>query len=253
MKRDQEIGVVTGLYRYPVKSMGGQSIHESRLYWHGLDGDRRYAFVQSQNRSGFPWLTARDLPQLVQYLPRFERPDPTNSPIQVETPNGRFLPLTSDELHQELQAAFGKPIHLMKIGRGAYDSQVVSLVSQATLDKVGQLAGQPVTVERFRQNILIETVNGYPFAEEEWLDGVLTFGDGPNPPRLRLNRPIKRCVMVNVDPKTAVTSPAILKTIAQQRDNCLGLYGSPEQPGPIQVGDVVRLGQSNQRPVTSNQ
>jgi uncharacterized protein len=96
-------------------------------------------------------------------------------------------------------------------------------------------------VARFRQNILIETQSGLPFAEEEWLDGVLAFGEGENAPRLRLNRPIQRCVMVNVDPETAVKSPQILKTIAQRRDNCLGLYGSPEQPGPIRVGDVVRL------------
>jgi uncharacterized protein len=241
MRSEQEVGVVKELHRYPVKSMRGESLGEAHLYWHGLDGDRRYAFVQSENRSGFPWLTARELPDLVCYVPRFERPNPVNSPIQVETPDGRFLPLTSDELHQEIEAAFGKPIHLMKIGRGAYDSQVVSLVSQATLDKVGQMAGQPVSVARFRQNILIETVSGYPFAEEEWLDGVLTFGDDPNAPRLRLNRPIQRCVMVTVDPETAVKSPQILKTIAQQRDNCLGLYGSPEQPGPIRVGDIVRL------------
>jgi uncharacterized protein len=242
MKSNQEIGIVKGLYRYPVKSMRGESLREAHLHWHGLDGDRRYAFVQSENRSGFPWLTARELPRLVQYVPRFERPsDPVNSPLQVQTPDGRFLPLTSNELHQELQDAFGQPIHLMKIGRGAYDSQVISLVSQATLDQVGQMAGQPVTVARFRQNILIETQSGLPFVEEEWLNGVLTFGHGPNAPRLRLNRPIKRCVMVNVDPETAVKSPQILKTIAQQRDNCLGLYGSPEQPGPIRVGDIVRL------------
>jgi uncharacterized protein len=241
MQNFLEVGIVKGLYRYPVKSMRGELLNEAHLYWHGLDGDRRYAFVQSQNRSGFPWLTARELPQLVRYVPRFERPDPVNSLIQVQTPNGRFLPLTSDELHQEIQAAYGRPIHLMKIGRGAYDSQVVSLVSQATLDKVGQMSGQSVTVARIRQNILIETVSGYPFAEEEWLDGVLTFGDGPNAPRLRLNRPIKRCVMVNLDPETAEKSPQVLKTIAQQRDNCLGLYGSPERPGPLRVGDVVRL------------
>jgi uncharacterized protein len=240
-----EVGIVKGLYRYPVKSMRGESLARAYLYWHGLDGDRRYAFVQPENRSGFPWLTARELPRLVQYLPRFERAnDPVNSPIQVQTPDGRFLPLTSDELQQEIEAAFGKPIHLMKIGRGAYDSQVVSLVSQATLDKVGHMAGQPVSVARFRQNILIETRQGHsglPFAEEEWLDGVLIFGEEENAPRLRLNRPIQRCVMVNVDPETAVKSPQILKTIAQQRDNCLGLYGSPEQPGPIRVGDRVYL------------
>jgi len=237
-----EVGVVKGLFRHPVKSMRSESLAEAHLYWHGLDGDRRYAFVQSENRSGFPWLTARELPQLVRYIPRFERPsDPVHSPIQVTTPDGRVLPLASDELRQEVATAFGRPVHLMKLGRGAYDSQVVSLISQATLDQVTEMVGRSLTATRFRQNILIETYSGYPFAEEEWLDGVLTFGDSHSGPRLRLNRPIQRCVMVNVDPETAEKEPRILRAIALERDNRLGLYGSPERPGPIRVGDLVRL------------
>ncbi len=38
------VGVVAALYRYPVKSMCGEAIDEGRLWWHGFDGDRRYAF-----------------------------------------------------------------------------------------------------------------------------------------------------------------------------------------------------------------
>ena len=36
-----EIGQVEALFRYPVKSMGGEPLEEANLGWHGLEGDRR--------------------------------------------------------------------------------------------------------------------------------------------------------------------------------------------------------------------
>ena len=39
-------GKVLDLYRYPVKSMAGERLEEIRLGWHGLEGDRRYAFMR---------------------------------------------------------------------------------------------------------------------------------------------------------------------------------------------------------------
>jgi uncharacterized protein YcbX len=32
---------VEALFRYPVKSMGGERLEVAKLGWHGLDGDRR--------------------------------------------------------------------------------------------------------------------------------------------------------------------------------------------------------------------
>ena len=46
-----EVGVVKQLYRFPVKSMRGEALEAANVYWHGLDGDRRYAFVQANNRT----------------------------------------------------------------------------------------------------------------------------------------------------------------------------------------------------------
>lgn len=239
MTQSIPIGTVTQLHRFPVKSMRGQQVDAARLYWHGLDGDRRYAFVRGDIGSGFPWLTGRQIPQMLAYTPRFTFPDdPVNSPVEVQTPNGRSLPITDPTLLAELAAAYGGDVSLIKIGRGIFDSQVLSVIGSATLAALSEMAGVAATARRFRQNIVIDTDTA--FAEEGWLDGVLTFGSADGP-RIRLNRRIQRCVMVNIDPETAVSHPAMLKTVAQQRDNCLGVYASTEQPGVVHVGDEVRL------------
>ena len=45
-----QIGEVAALFRYPVKSMGGEPLEAADLGWHGLDGDRRLAFRLTMTR-----------------------------------------------------------------------------------------------------------------------------------------------------------------------------------------------------------
>ena len=54
-----EIGHVEAIFRYPVKSMGGERLEVAKLGWHGLEGDRRLAFRRIDDRSGFPWLIGK--------------------------------------------------------------------------------------------------------------------------------------------------------------------------------------------------
>ena len=237
-----EVGVVKELYRFPVKSMRGEMLPEAHGYWHGLDGDRRFAFVRSDDRSGFPWLTGRLLPQMVLYAPRYTQPEEVaESPVEVVMPDGRILPIHSPELNQELADAYGKPVNLIKIGRGAFDSQVISVMSTSTVAALGETIGTAVTPLRFRQNIIIEPFDDQPFVEERWLDSSLLFGSQPDGLRVRLNRRIERCVMINIDPETGEKEPTVLKTVAQTRQNCAGVHSSTEHPGMIRVGDVVKL------------
>ena len=63
----QTVGVIGRLGRYPVKSMRGESLAATMLTLQGVPEDRRYAFVQAASRSDFPWLTARELPDLLCY------------------------------------------------------------------------------------------------------------------------------------------------------------------------------------------
>ena len=63
----QSVGVIHELARYPVKSMQGEALPSAALTLQGFAEDRRYAFVQTASRSSFPWLTARELPELLYY------------------------------------------------------------------------------------------------------------------------------------------------------------------------------------------
>lgn len=238
-----EVGIVVALYRYPVKSMRGEAIDQTHVHWNGLDGDRRYAFVQTKNRTNFPWLTGRQVADLLRYTPRFVDPaDPVRSPLIVRTPDGRDLPLDSDELRAELAQRHGQAIYLIQIGSGTYDSGMgISLMSRSSLRALGEGAGLDLDERCFRQNIVIEAYEDTPFIEDSWLDHALCFGDRSDRARVRLHRAIPRCMMINLDPDTAAHDPRVLREVVQKRDNLAGVYGATERVGMIRVGDVLRL------------
>jgi hypothetical protein len=249
MQEFLEVGRLKEIWRYPVKSMAGERLERVQVNWNGLAGDRRAAFVRGDDRSGFPWLTARQVPELVRYRPYYTNlEDVKHSPLVVETPDGergcsnpaasgRTLPLDSPELQAELAQAYGHDVSLIRIGRGIYDSLNLSLMSVATAQALNEAVEFKLDYRRFRQNLIIETFAARPFAEEAWVGSVLAIGEV----RIRLNQPIERCVMVNVDPDTAVRDSRVLKLVAQTRQNCVGIGCTPENTGFIQVGDRVRL------------
>jgi uncharacterized protein YcbX len=54
------VGRVAAVLRYPVKSMAAEPVEDVDVSWHGLSGDRRWAFMRPDLPSnGFPWLTLR--------------------------------------------------------------------------------------------------------------------------------------------------------------------------------------------------
>jgi len=237
-----EIGIVRALFLYPVKSMAGTALEATTVGWHGLDGDRRYAFLRTDSRSGFPWLTARELPAMLQYHPRyFAGPLGKHAAVQVRTPEGQDLDVASDELSVTLSQAAGMPCRLLKCDRGLFDDLGISLLSMSTVQAIADITGCRADPIRFRPNIVIESVREEPYVEDAWVDHQIVFGDQPDGAKMRVNSRDPRCVMVNIDPQTLEKNAHVLRTIAQTRDGCLGVYGSTETPGTIRIGDVVRL------------
>src|SRR4051812_37152174 len=90
---EQEVGRVVALWRYPVKSMGAEELEAADVSWHGIAGDRRWAFVrEGLERSGFPWLTIRERAEMWHYRPSFADPGrPNESKTLVHTPSGEEL------------------------------------------------------------------------------------------------------------------------------------------------------------------
>ncbi len=237
-----EVGIVKTLYRYPVKSLAGEAIEVNRIGWHGLEGDRRFAFLKLGSKKGFPWLTARDVPQLVRYQASLgEASENGKSMIQVTTPDGKTLPITSPELLAEIQALTRYPIHLLQDWGGVFDAMDISLISLASIAAVDDGVGGCLDIDRFRPNIVVEAFDTRPFPEERWLKDLLIFGDQPDAARIRINRKTLRCMVVNLDSASGKQNPAVLKQIVQTRKNQLGVYGTTERPGMARVGDVIRL------------
>ncbi|HLY25375.1 MAG TPA: MOSC N-terminal beta barrel domain-containing protein [Aggregatilineales bacterium] len=237
-----QVGVVKELCLYPVKSMAELPVTDAYLNWHGLDGDRKYAFVQDGNTTDFPWLTARQAPEMLHYAPYFVAPsDRARSAIQVRTPDGDDLPLQSAELVASLAVHFPAGFHLVQLGTGAFDEFPISLLSTATLIGLSERVGFPVPGNRFRPNIIVEPLEALDAIEDRWVTRTLSFGTGPDAPQMTVSKRDPRCVMVNYDRQTLQQTPALLREIAQNRSSTTGVYGSILEPGPINVGDPVFL------------
>lgn len=229
-----EIGKVEALYRYPVKSMRGEPLDAADLGWHGLDGDRRFAFRRIGDRSGFPWLTASKLPELILFSPVGG-----NLPTHVRTPEGQDLELFGQELATEIGRRLGAPVEMMYLNRGIFDEASVSVITSTTVGEIGRLAAQRADVRRFRPNIVIAALRAVPFEEDEWVNGVLSFGDGSEAAAIGVTNYDERCSMVNFDPDSARADAEVLKAIVRVRDNKVGVYGATMRRGRIAVGQSV--------------
>lgn len=233
------LGHVREIVRYPVKSMAGVTTNSAFLGWHGFAGDRRFAFRRLNDNSGFPWLTASRLPELLLYQP-LGLDEHTETPTHVRTPDGSDLPIESPELQQSVAEKFGSPLELMKLKQGIFDEASVSVINLATIAAIGRELGQDLDTRRFRANILIASEVSEPFLEDRWIGGRLVFGSDEGPV-VSVTMRDPRCVMINFDPDTAQPDPRIMKAAVRLNENNAGVYGTVARTGQISVGQSVSL------------
>lgn len=240
--RWERVGRVLELHRYPVKSMAGERLEEVHLGWHGLAGDRRYAFLRLDSRSGLPWLSARDFPGLLCYKAYYpDDEDLSRGRPIVITPDGETFPVWDYPLLGKLAADAGHPLQPVQLWRGAYDAMDVSLLTTGSLRTMSSVVGRDLEASRFRPNILIEATATRDFPEEKWVGRQLGFGERPDDTRVLIARKDERCAIVNFDPVTAASDPRILRGIVRTRRNLLGVYALVQRPGLVRYGDSVWL------------
>ncbi|HEX4954825.1 MAG TPA: MOSC domain-containing protein [Thermoanaerobaculia bacterium] len=228
-----QVGRVVGLWRYPVKSMGAEELAQAEVSWHGLAGDRRWAFIRNGVvHSGFPWLTLRERGELSHYRPSLVDPaQPDRSPVAIHTPSGGTFDVGDPALCAEL----GPGVRVIKQDRGVFDTLPLSLITTQTITSLGELVGGELDVRRFRPNLLVEAAEAAPFVEDTWVGSVLRIGGM----RMRVDKRDGRCVVITIDPVTSERDPTILRAVARDRQGHLGIYGSVVEPGRIAVGDPV--------------
>ncbi len=234
------IGTVEALYQYPVKSMAGIARTSVSLGWHGVEGDRRLALQRLDDRggSGMPWLTAGKLPSLLLFTPRT---DGERLPTHVRTPGGQDLPVFSEELTAEIGRRHGSPVRMIHLRNGIFDEASISVITSDTVQEIARLAGRSLDPLQFRPNIVVRLLQPAAFAEDNWVGGMLSFGEAPDSPEIAITLRDIRCGMVNLDPSTAHPHPEVMKAIVGANDNNAGVYGAVTRTGMIAVGQPIFL------------
>ena len=237
-----EIGHVEAIFRYPVKSMGGERLEVADMGWHGLEGDRRLAFRRINDRSGFPWLTASKLPELLLFTPhRREDSAAGDLPTHIRTPDGEEMPVFGQELANEIERRCGTPVQMMQLKHSIFDDASISVIAFDTVSELGRLAGRTPDVRRFRPNVVVRLLRSGPFLEDKWLGGVLSFGEGDAAPAITVTMRDVRCSMVNLDPDSATPAPEVLKAVVRANQNNAGIYGVVTRIGRLAVGQSIFL------------
>jgi uncharacterized protein YcbX len=241
-----EIGQIEAIFRYPVKSMRGEPLDAATLGWYGLQGDRRLALRRINERGDFPWLSASKLPDLILFTP--QRRDGGHGeapPTHVLTPAGDEMPVFGETLAAEIERIYRAPVQMMQLRHGIFDETAISVITSDTVREVCRLAGRSADVRRFRPNILVRSRRAVPFEEDEWVGGVLAFGEADDPPAVAVTMRDVRCAMMNIDPDDGRLAPEVLKAVVRAHENTAGVYGTVTRTGRLAVGQTIVLHRSD--------
>jgi uncharacterized protein len=224
---------VAAIRRYPVKSMGGESLEHVELDARGLAGDRLYAVVDGDGKLA----SGKD-------SRRFRRRDQVFSYAAVTAPHGgvevrrderRWL-VGDEALDAELSDAFGDAVRVLAEAETPYfDDGPVSLVGTASLEWCRRELGVDADPRRTRTNLVLETTE--PFEEETWAGRTLEIGSV----ELLVDRRLERCRMVDLAQDGVGTTTPMLKALGQAREVCLAMLTDVATPGDLRIGDVVRV------------
>jgi len=115
------------------------------------------------------------------------------------------------------------------------------VITSDTVREVCRLAGERDDFRRFRPNVLVRSARAVPFEEDEWVGGVLTFGEGDDASAVAVTMRDIRCAMLNIDPDDGSRAPEMMKAVVRANQNNAGVYGTVTRAGRLAVGQTVVL------------
>ncbi|RYY17192.1 MAG: MOSC domain-containing protein [Cytophagaceae bacterium] len=268
---------LTGLFIYPIKSLGGISLAAADLTPQGLRHDRRWLIVDGDNR----FLTQREHAEmaLLAVEPAYngfllrhrQRPEllPLYVPFEATPERTLFITIWDDMVFawrgaqvadEWLSEALGRECKLVYMSDmvrrdvepdkpelnpagtlvSFADGYPYLLVSEESLAKLNDQLAEPVPMDRFRPNLVVRGLAAD--AEMSW--SAFQIADQP----FRAVRGCGRCVVTTIDQTTAQKNPdrEPLRTLATYRKQGNKIMFGENVTGPVsghvRVGDVVALG-----------
>ncbi|MCE2733528.1 MAG: MOSC domain-containing protein [Chryseotalea sp.] len=253
------------IWIYPIKSLGGISLQQSKVLPKGLAYDRRWMLMDETHK----FMTQRTLPEMALFTTEIENKTvkvtfrKNNStiqfPIQEQYDGESFSAIIWDDvvnvqevnqtvsewftacLQKKCRLVFLPETALRPVDvRYAKQKEQVSLadgypflvIGQSSLDDLNKKLKEPILMNRFRPNFVF--TGGLPCEEDHWKKftiGNTTF-EGV--------KPCSRCVLINVDQFTAESGKEPLKTLAGYRTQNNKVYFG--QNLVLVSGDEVKVG-----------
>jgi uncharacterized protein YcbX len=274
MAMSEVVGSVSGLRRFPVKSMGGEQLQAVEVTELGVLGDRAYALIDNDTGKAVSAKSARLFPDLFEFSAAFiEEPRlGENMPeVEITFPNGTSVRSDSDDIDRALSSHFNQNIRLGRMtvpeveGAGNQDEVVANILgfplpaesfldafpmtvlTTSTLERLNELEpGSRFDERRFRMNVIVETEQ-LGFIENDWVDHNLALGDTS---RLRVSLPDPRCVMTTLAQGDLPKDADVLRAIVRHNNlqladlghlPCVGVYAIVGVAGSVRIGDPVAL------------
>jgi MOSC domain-containing protein len=208
---------VQEIWRYPVKSMAGESLQAADFTESGVAGDR---IVQVRNVAG-QVMTARTRPLLLRHHATLG----ADHQVLVD---GR--PWNAEDVARDVEEAAGPGTRLVP-----YESKDRFDILPLLVATDGMLAAVGYDTRRFRPNLVIGGVPG--LSERQWEGARLKIG----PVVLAMEDLRTRCIMTTFDPDSGHQDLGVLRRIRREFNGRLGLNGYVAVPGRVCVGDAVEL------------
>ncbi len=208
--------VVGEIWRYPVKSMGGERLEAALLTGDGIPGDR---VIHARDADRV--ITARSHPALLGFRARL---GPDGEPLV----DGQ--PWSAEAVAARIRQAVGPDVRLARFdGPERFDVLPLLVATDGAIARLG------MDRRRFRPNILVSGASAD--AERSWPGKRLRIGEAViDVASLR-----QRCVMTTYDPDTQVQDVSVLRRIVRELDGRLALDCQVIEPGRVAIGDPVEV------------
>ncbi|MGX6608353.1 MOSC domain-containing protein [Micromonosporaceae bacterium Da 78-11] len=245
-----------GLWRYPVKSMGGEALDALPFEAGGIVGDRQYAVVMTENGR---ILTAKRTPRLLDASARW-----CENRVEITLPDGRVVTSDDPTVAGVLTAWLGTPVRLERTAGqvrtvadypndltdprrvssfdlpawGFADEAPVHLLSQGTLRQAR--AAHPRgdwDARRFRPNVLLDSSDGDAVGPD-LVGRLVELGEAT----LAITSGCRRCVMITQPQRGLPADRELLRTVLGRFDAVLGVYAEVASAGEVRTGDRMTVG-----------
>jgi len=269
----KQIGTVTAIRRYPIKSMMGEELNAACVGSKGVLGDRAFSLADAGDGKIASAKNPSKWPALFSYHANFTQPYDQYGPLppaRITFPDGGSVSTSDKNIEAKLSASLGKPVRFLSTASNSgtleeywpdidglarrdvvtdeampegtfFDCGTIHFLTTATLDSLrGFYPEGRFETRRFRPNFVIETpsgVKGFP-ENDEWNEKVLAIGGEV---KLKITGPCGRCVMTTLAQGDLPKDTGILKTAAKHNQARVGAYASVLQGGAVRRGDSVHI------------